>query len=113
MAKKIKYTVKMKDGSDLEVEGTQIIPDYAYDKRVISSGTVYNSKGEAKEVKSTTFILTHIPTGRLVTSSDKANSLKLICMEPEFYEEFDPQKLVKAVARFWNRHDWKDPKVSK
>lgn len=113
MAKKVKYTVKMKDGSDLEVEGTEIIPGYAYDKRVISSGTVYNSKGEAKEVKSTTYILTHIPTGALITSSDKANSLKLVCAEPEFFEEFNPQALIKAVARFWNRYDWKDPKVGK
>lgn len=112
MAKKIKYTIRMKDGSEREVEGTQIIPDYAYDKRVISTGTVYNKRGEARETTSTTYCLTHVPTGTLITSSDKVNSLKLVCMEPEFFEEYDPAKLIKAVGRFWNRHNWQDPKVN-
>lgn len=112
MAKKITYIVKMKDGSEKTVEGTEIIPDYAYDKRVLFSEMVYNKKGEAKKVESTTYILTHTPTGTLITSSDKVNSLKLLCSEPEFFEPFDALHILKAVIRFWNKYDWKDPKIA-
>lgn len=112
MGKKIKYTIKMKDGSEQEIEGTEIIPGYAYDKRVISTGIVYNKRGEAKKINSTTYCLTHTPTGTLITSSDKVNSLKLVCAEPEFFEEYNEANIIKAVGRFWNRHNWQDPKVS-
>lgn len=103
----------MKDGSSKEVEGTEIIPDYAYDKREILSNTIINARGEKVVKKTTTNILTHIPTGAMITSADKINTLKLICSEPEFFEEFDPQKIIKALHRFWNRYDWKEPKASK
>ena len=66
MAKKIKYTIKMKDGTEQEVEGTEIIPGYAYDRRVISTGTIYNKRGEAREVTTTTYCLTHVPTGTVL-----------------------------------------------
>lgn len=112
MAKKITYTITMKNGEKKEVTGTEIVKDYAYDKRVLFNETVYNKKGETKNVETTTYVLTHVPTGVLVTSSDKVNSLKLLCTEPEFFEEFDPALILKAVYRFWNKHDWKDPKVA-
>ena len=113
MAKKVKYKVSMKDGSTKEVEGTLIVPDYAYDKRELYNETITNSKGEQKVVRTTTYVLTHIPTGMLITSADKVNSLKLLCAEPEFFEEFDKVAIIKAVGRFWNKHGWQDPKVSK
>lgn len=112
MAKKVTYKIKMKDGSEREITGTEIVPGYAYDKREIGVSETINSKGERRVVKSTTYVLTHIPTGALITSADKANSLKLLCTEPEFFEEFDPWKILKAVGRFWNKYDWKDPKVA-
>lgn len=112
MAKKITYSITMKDGEKKTVTGTEIVKDYAYDKRVLMSETVYNKKGEAKKVETTTYVLTHVPTGAIVTSSDKVNSLKLLCSEPEFFEEFDPVAILKTVYRFWNKHDWKDPKVA-
>ena len=113
MAKKVKYTISMKDGSTKEVEGTLIVPDYAYDKRELYNETITNSKGESKVVRTYTYVLTHVPTGTLITSADKVNTLKLLCREPEFLIEFDPQTMIKAVGRFWNKHDWQDPKVSK
>lgn len=112
MAKKIEYIIKMKDGTEKKVTGTEIVKDYAYDKRVLFSDVIYNKKGEAKKVETTTYVLTHVPTGALVTSSDKVNSLKLLCSEPEFFEPFDPAIILKAVMRFWNKYDWKDPKVA-
>jgi hypothetical protein len=113
MAKKIKYNVSMKDGSTKEVEGTTIVENYAYDKRELYNETVTNSKGESKVVRTYTYVLTHVPTGTLITSADKVNSLKLLCAEPEFFDEFNPQALIKAVYRFWNKHNWQDPKVGK
>lgn len=113
MAKKVKYTISMKDGSTKEIEGTLIVPDYAYDKRELSNEVTYTKKGEKKETKTYTYILTHTPTGTLITSSDKVNSLKLLCAEPEFFDEFNAGALIKAVTRFWNKHDWQDPKVGK
>lgn len=112
MPKKIKYQISMKDGTTQEVEGVEIIPNYAYDKRVISEGVIYNKRGESKEVKSTTYCLTYVPTGMLITSSDKVNTLKLLCAEPEFFDDFDMANIIKAVGRFWNRHNWQDPKVN-
>ena len=113
MAKKIKYNISMKDGSTKEVEGTELVPGYAYDKRELVNDVIFTKNGERKEVKSYTYVLTHIPTGTLITSADKVNTLKLLCMEPEFLIDFDTQTMIKAVGRFWNKHDWQDPKVSK
>lgn len=112
MAKKVTYKINMKDGSVREITGTEIIPNYAYDKREIGTSETINNKGEKRVVKTTTYVLTHIPTGVLITSADRVNSLKLLCMEPEFFEEFDPAKMIKAVGRFWNKYDWQEPKVA-
>ena len=112
MAKKIKYQIKKLDGTMEEVEGIEIVPDYAYDKRTITYGKAYNKHGEERELKTVTYCLTHIPTGYLITTSDKVNTLKLMCAEPEFFDEFDVNNIIKAVGRFWNKHDWQEPKVS-
>lgn len=93
MPKKISYKINMKDGTKQEITGTEIIPNYAYDKR---NGV---------------YCLTHIPTGILITNSSKAGALKLLCTEPEFLEEFEAKKIMLAVCRFWNKYEWSDSKV--
>ena len=88
MSKKISYVISKKDGTKEVITGTEIVPNYAYDKRCLFEETTTNSKGEEKTVRSYTYILTHTPTGTLITSSDKVVALKLLCAEPEFFDEF-------------------------
>lgn len=111
MPKKVTYTISMKDGTKGIVTGTEVVPGYAYDKRCLTMETTVNSRGEEKTTKTYTYVLTHIPTGTLITSSDKVAALKLLCTEPEFFDEFNPVAIIKALQRFWNKYDWQDSKI--
>lgn len=114
MAKKQKYNIVMQDGTKKEVEGEVVNGIWGIDKRTISNGTKTMKDGTVKELSSTCYIITHIPTGAFLPTSvfRTVKAAKLLLSEPEFYfDELNQQAIsdmANAIGRFWNARGWKD-----
>ena len=93
--KKIKYKIRMDDGTQKEVEGAVFNEVWGIDKR-----------------ENGYYVLTYIPNGCRVESARTQKFLKMMVQEPEFFD-FDgtpnmAAKLAKAIGRYRNEHGWKD-----
>ena len=114
MAKKQKYKIKMQDGTFQEVEGEVVNNIWGIDKRTVVTGEQTLKDGTTRTLSSTSYMVTHIPTGAfLPTGSFRTiKAAKLLLNEPEFFiDELDSDavmEMAKALGRFWNERGWKD-----
>lgn len=92
MAKNQEFEIKMRDGTTQKVNGIVINNRWGIDKREQLSS----------------FFLTHIPTGALVTNARTQKALKELVNRADMIEEDDPQKILDAVAKFWNERSWQE-----
>lgn len=92
--KKTRYKIKMRDGSDQEIEGEVVNGVWGIDKRTIGKGSGY--------------YLTHVPTGTLITNSRTKRSLMEIANLEDLMDEDDMTKVGRAVIAFWDERGWKD-----
>lgn len=91
MPKKVDTELMMKDGMNTIISATPLSEKYAYHKE----GSYY--------------ILTHIPSGVLVTTAKKVKNLKALVQYPEFFKEnASPVDILRAVNRWNNDNNW-DP----
>lgn len=87
--------VNMKDGLKMEVEGAIMTDQWGIDKR---------ENGQ--------YVLTHLPSGKLVWSSKKQTFLKLLIQEPEFVRPINDmdiehlKSLATAICRFSTTNGW-------
>lgn len=91
MAKQQEFQIKMNDGTTQTVKGLVINDRWGIDKR--------------EELSS--FFLTHIPTGMLITNANTQKALKELVNRSDMIEEDDPIKISKAVASFWDERGWR------
>lgn len=89
MAKQQSFQIKMNNGSTQEVNGLIVNNRWGIDKRLSS------------------FYLTHIPTGALVTNANTQKTLKELINRDDMIEEDDVKKIAKAVGDFWNERGWR------
>lgn len=114
MAKKQKYKIKMIDGTWQEVEGEVVNKIWGIDKRTQVSGEKTMKDGTVKALSSTSYIVTHLPTGAfLPTASFRTiKAAKLLLSRPEFFidelNEENAMEMARAIAEFWNERGWKD-----
>lgn len=83
------FKLNMKDGSTKEVTGTPIGVDFFYHKE---DGRYW---------------LTHIKSGKLVTSARTVKLLRELANEPEFFGDLTVRGLYKAYIRWADRNNWK------
>lgn len=103
--KKQTFEIKMKDGRSILVEGVIINGKWGIDKRQQEVRRQTKS-GEEKVSLSSSFFLTHIPTGCLVTSANTQKSLREFVNRFDVIDEDNPEKLAKALGKFWNERGW-------
>lgn len=91
--KKGKVKLTMNDGGDVEVEASIMSPQWAIHK----------------DINSSQYVLTHIPSGKRAWSSHTQLSLKRLIQEPEFLVDIDAMNkgqlvdLAGAIARFCDK----------
>lgn len=105
--KKTSYAIKMRDGSELTVEGEVINGRWGIDKRLTQKKT-YTANGEEKVSQSSDYILTHVPTGMLITTARTKKALLELINRPRMIDQDDPNVMLKEVAEYWNAKGWKD-----
>lgn len=114
MAKKQKYQITKVDGTKEEVEGEVVNGIWGIDKRTTVTGEQTLKDGRTRTLSSTSYVITHIPTGAaLPTCSFRTlKSAKLLLAEPEFFVDAITEQTVRemadAIGRFWNARGWKD-----
>ena len=114
MAKKQKYNILMNDETKVEVEGEIINGIWGIDKRTEVTGEQKRKDGTVRTLSSTSYIITHIPTGGALPTARfrTLKSAKLLLSEPEFFfDELDDKAvyaMAEAIGRFWNARGWKD-----
>lgn len=114
MAKKQKYKIKMDDGTEQEVEGEIVNNVWGIDKRTLVTGEQVMKDGTKRTLSSTSYVITHIPTGSMLPTCSfrTLKSAKLLLSEPEFFindvTDDDVKKMADAIGRFWNARGWKD-----
>ena len=106
MAKNEVFKIKMKDGEEVEVSGLIINKRWGIDKRTEETEKVLKS-GEKRTALSSSFYMTKIPEGYLVTSANTQKALKELANRPDMIEEDDPKKIMTAVCKFWNERGWR------
>lgn len=104
MAKNQEYKIKMKDGTYKLVTGLVVNNRWGIDKR--QQEVKRQTKDGEKVSLSSSFFLTHIPTGVLVTNANTQRALKELVNREDMIEEDDPGKIAKAVGAFWNERGW-------
>lgn len=104
MAKNQQYEIKLKDGSSTLVEGVVINGRWGIDKR--ATETKRQTKDGEKISLSSSYFLTHIPTGCLVTNANTQRALKELVNRSDMIEEDNPKKIATAVGAFWNERGW-------
>ena len=95
----------MKDGSSTLVEGVIINNKWGIDKRQQEVKKTTKA-GEERVSLSSSFFLTHIPTGCLVTNANTQKALREFVNRFDVIDEDDPVKLAKALGQFWNERGW-------
>lgn len=114
MPKKTKYKIKMKDGTEKEVEGEIVNKIWGIDKREMVRGEQTMKDGSVRQLKDTHYHISHVPTGAALPlcTFRTMKAAKMLLNEPEFFfDELDSKAISgmsTAIARFWNRVWWKD-----
>lgn len=104
MAKTEEYKIKMKDGTEQTVTGIVINKRWGIDKR--QQEVKKSTRDGEKVTLSSSYCLTHIPTGILVTTANTQRALKELVNREDMWEEDDLHKMLEVVVEFWNSKGW-------
>lgn len=104
MAKTEEYKIKMKDGTEQKVTGIVINKRWGIDKR--QQEVKKETRDGEKVTLSSSYCITHIPTGILVTSANTQRALKELANREDMWDEDDFHKMAVAVGKFWNEKGW-------
>ena len=104
MAKAQSFNIKMRDGKTESVEGLIVNNRWGIDKR--TTETKRQTKDGEKVSLSSSFFLTHIPTGVLITNANTQKALRELVNRPDMIEEDDLKNIAVAVGKFWNERGW-------